>query len=58
MFLLFNFSSIFPGGQLTRFATMCGRPSKKSELNGDSVREPARCMESKPLVERMRTAGV
>jgi len=26
MFLLFNFSSIFPGGQLTPFAPMCGRP--------------------------------
>jgi len=26
MFSLFNFSSIFPGGQLTPFAPMCGRP--------------------------------
>jgi len=26
MFSLFNFSSIFPGGQLTRFAPMFGRP--------------------------------
>jgi len=26
MFSLFNFSSIFPGGQLTPFASMCGRP--------------------------------
>jgi len=26
MFSLFNFSSIFPGGQLTQFAPMCGRP--------------------------------
>ena len=26
MFLHFNFSSIFPGGQLTPFARMCGRP--------------------------------
>ena len=26
MFLLFNISSIFPGGQLTPFAPMCGRP--------------------------------
>ena len=26
MFSLFNFSSIFPGAQLTPFAPMCGRP--------------------------------
>jgi len=26
MFSLFNFSSIFPGGQLTPFAPMCGCP--------------------------------
>ena len=26
MFSLFNFSAIFPGGQLTPFAPMCGRP--------------------------------
>ena len=26
MFSLFNFSSIFPGSQLTPFAPMCGRP--------------------------------
>ena len=26
MFSLFNFSSIFPGGQLTPSASMCGRP--------------------------------
>ena len=26
MFSLFNISSIYPGGQLTRFAPMCGRP--------------------------------
>jgi len=26
MFPLFNFSYIFPGGQLTPFAPMCGRP--------------------------------
>ena len=26
MFPLFNFSSIFQGGQLTPFAPMCGRP--------------------------------
>ena len=26
MFSLFNFSSIFAGGQLTTFAPMCGRP--------------------------------
>jgi len=26
MFLLLNFSSIFPGGQLNLFAPMCGRP--------------------------------
>ena len=26
MFSLFNFSSIFPGGQLAPFAPMCGRP--------------------------------
>ena len=26
MFPLCNFSSIFPGGQLTPFALMCGRP--------------------------------
>ena len=26
MFSLFNFSSIFPGGQLTEFAHICGRP--------------------------------
>ena len=26
MFSLFNFSSIFQGGQLTQFAPMCGRP--------------------------------
>jgi len=26
MFSLFNFSSIFQGGQLTPFAPMCGRP--------------------------------
>ena len=26
VFSLFNFSSIFPGGQLTPFAPMCGRP--------------------------------
>jgi len=26
MFSLFNFSSIFPGGQLTPFTFMCGRP--------------------------------
>ena len=26
MFSLFNFSSIFPGGQLTPFAPMCERP--------------------------------
>jgi len=26
MFSLFNFSSIYPGGQLTQFALMCGRP--------------------------------
>ena len=26
MFSLFNFLSIFPGGQLTPFAPMCGRP--------------------------------
>ena len=26
MFSLFNFSSIFPGGQLTPFASVCGRP--------------------------------
>jgi len=25
MFLLFKFSSIFPGGELTPFAPMCGR---------------------------------
>ena len=29
MFTLFNFSSIFPGGQLTPFAPMCGRPCLK-----------------------------
>ena len=28
MFSLFNFSSLFPGGQLTPFAPMCGRPCK------------------------------
>ena len=26
MFSLYNFSSIFPGGQLTPFVSMCGRP--------------------------------
>jgi len=26
MFSLFNFLSVFPGGQLTPFAPMCGRP--------------------------------
>ena len=26
MFPLFNFSSIFPGGQLTLFVPVCGRP--------------------------------
>jgi len=29
MFSLFNFSSIFPGGQLTPFAPMYGRPCKQ-----------------------------
>ena len=29
MFSLFNFSSIFQGGQLTPFAPMCGRPRKR-----------------------------
>ena len=28
MFSLFNFSSIFPGGQLTPFGPMCGRPCR------------------------------
>jgi len=28
MLSLFNFSSIFPGGQLTPFAPMCGRPRR------------------------------
>ena len=28
MFSLFNFSSIFPGGQLTPFTPMCGRPCR------------------------------
>ena len=29
MFSLFDFSSIFQGGQLTPFAPMCGRPRKR-----------------------------
>jgi len=29
MFSLFHFSSILPGGQLTPFAPMCGRPCTK-----------------------------
>ena len=32
MFSLFNFSSIFPGGQLTPFAPMCGRPCSSGIL--------------------------
>ena len=36
MFPLFNFSSIFPGGQLTPFAPMCGRPWQVSGGGGGS----------------------
>ena len=36
MFSLFNFSSIFAGGQLTPFAPMCGRPCARG-LVGCSV---------------------
>ena len=37
MFSLFNFSSIFRGGQLTPFAPMCGRLCILLVPNEDSV---------------------
>ena len=44
MSLLFNFSSIFRGGQLTPFAPMCGRPCDGAESSDNGPSLSSRCV--------------
>ena len=70
IFSLFNFSSIFHGGQLTPFAPMCGRPCQQRKTSSKKRLATERHMASfparmwigrqapRPVVPRVRTSTV